>query len=131
VSKPIVEVGIETLDGKTGRVRALFDSGAHVSVIRESCVPAAATMARRPSPTRLRTAAQGGTLEVVGGIVLVVTIGERMIQTHALVSPNLSQEMLIGAETTQGWDISIRNGGGSTSVEVGKDLRDPDVQEVD
>jgi len=80
---------------------------------------------------RLRTAAQGGTLEVVGGIVLVVTIGERMIQTHALVSPNLAQEMLIGAETMQGWDISIRNGGGRTTVEVGKDLRDPDVQEVD
>jgi len=123
VSKPILDVGIETPGGKKGRVRALFDTGAHVSWIRESCVPAGATIER---------GAQGGAaLEVVGFIVLVVTIGDRMIETHARVSPNLAQEMLVGAETMQGWDISIRNGGGTTTVEVGKDLRDPDVQEVD
>jgi hypothetical protein len=131
MSKPILDVGIETFDGKSGRVRALFDSGAHVTVIREDRVPAGTTIVRRPTPMSLRTAARGGSLQVIGATILVVTIGDRMIQTQALVSPNLSQEMLIGAETMQGWDISIRNGGGHTSVEVGKDLRDPDVQEVD
>src|SRR5438067_1373421 len=98
MGKPILDVGLETLDGKKGRARALFDSGAQVTLIREDCVPDGANVVRRPAPMQLRTAAQGGkTLEVVGGTILVITIGDRMIQTHALVSPNLAHEMLIGA----------------------------------
>jgi len=58
-------------------------------------------------------------------------IGDRLIESQALVSPDLSQEMIIGAGTMQEWDITIRNQNGHTEVVVGKDLRDPDVQEVD
>lgn len=131
VSKPIVEVDIETLDDHKGRVRAVFDTGAHPTIIREDRLPQGAAVVRRPSRQRLRTAAQGGTLDIVGGTILILTVGGRMIQDEALVSPNLSQEMLIGAGTMQKWDITIRNQNGPTRVEVGRDLRDPDVQEVD
>lgn len=131
VSKPILEVRIETLDAKTGSVRAVFDTGAYPTIIREDRLPHGALVVRRPAPQQLRTAAQGGTLEIVGGTILAMTVGERMIQDEALVSPNLQQEMLIGAGTMQKWDITIRNVEGRTSVEIGRDVRDPDVQEVD
>jgi hypothetical protein len=39
--------------------------------------------------------------------------------------------MLIGAEMMQAWDICVRNVNGHTEVVMGRDLRDPDVQEVD
>ena len=86
---------------------------------------------KQASPARMRTAAQGGTLDVIGGTILVITIRDRMIQDEALVSPNLAQELLVGAGTMQKWNITIKNQNGHTSVEVGRDLRDPDVQEVD
>ena len=50
-----------------------------------------------------------------------MTIGDRMIQDEALVSPNLAQEMLIGAGTMQKWDITIRTQNRHTTVEVGRD----------
>lgn len=131
MSKPIREVEIETLDEKRGRVRAVFDTGSHVSLIRENCLPAGAVIARRPTPQRLKTAAQGGTLNITGGLILIITIGGKMIRDEALVSPDLAQEMLIGAGTMQKWDITVRNENGSTTVDVGHDLRDPDIQEVD
>jgi hypothetical protein len=131
MGKPVVQVAIETFDGRKGRVRALFDTGAHRTLIREDCLPEGCVVERRPTPERLRTAAQGGTLDVVGGIILLIGIGDRLIQTDALVSPNLAQQMLIGAATMQAWDITVRNENGTTRVEVGHDLRDPDIQEVD
>lgn len=126
-----MDVTIETLDAKRRQVKAVFDTGAHVSLIREDALPPGTQM--MPSaPTRsLRTAAKGGALRVVGGVILIVSIGDRMIQTSALVSPDLAQQMLIGAGTMQEWHITVDNGNGETKVHVGLDLRDPDVQEVD
>ena len=126
-----MDVTIETVDEKRRPVRALFDTGAHVTLLREDCLPEGAVVPRPKKPRLLRTAARNGTLRVVGGLILVVTIGDRMIQTHALVSPDLAQELIIGAGTMQEWHITISNGGGETRVHVGLDLRDPDVQEVD
>ena len=132
MTQPVLDVSIETLDARRGKVRAVFDFGAHPTIIREDRLPAGATVVRKPIPARMRTAAQGGTLDIVGGtILLITTVGGRTIQDEALVSPNLSQEMLVGAGTMQKWDILIVNENGHTRVEVGRDLSDPDVQEVD
>ncbi|HEY3236625.1 MAG TPA: retropepsin-like aspartic protease [Polyangiaceae bacterium] len=131
MSKPILEVLIETLDARHGHVRALFDTGAHPTIIREDCLPEGSAILRRPAPLHMRTAAQGGTLDIIGGTILIVSVGDRRIQDEALVSPNLSQELLIGAGTMQKWDISIRNENGATRVEIGRDLDHPDIQEVD
>ncbi|MBI2059133.1 MAG: hypothetical protein HYT87_05115 [Nitrospirae bacterium] len=65
------------------------------------------------------------------GVTLVMTIGEKMIQDDALVSPDLGQDMLVGAGTMQKWDIIIRNRNGKTKVIVGRDMRDPEITEVD
>ena len=53
------------------------------------------------------------------------------ISDIALVSPDLSQEMIVGAGTMQKWDISIINRNGHTEVTVGRDMHDPDIIEVD
>ncbi|MBI4700730.1 MAG: retroviral-like aspartic protease [Deltaproteobacteria bacterium] len=131
MSKPILEVQIETLDERRGRARAVFDTGAHPTIIRESCLPEGAAVVRRAKPVEMRTAAAGGRLRITGATILVMTVGDRVIQDEVLVSPDLAQEMLVGAGTMQKWDISIRNENGHTRVEVGRDLRDPDIQEID
>ena len=131
MSKPIVEVELETLGGLKGRARAVFDSGSHSTLIREDCLPKGALLERREKPLRFKTAARGGTLDVVGGVVLIIKVGDRLIRDEALVSPDLSQEMIIGAGTMQKWDITLRNTNGRTQVEIPKDLNDPDFQEVD
>jgi len=126
-----VDLEITTLEEKSARVRAVFDTGAHPTIIREDRLPRDAAVLRGPAARQMRTAAQGGTLTITGGTILVMTIGEKQIQDEVLVSPNLAQEMLVGAGTMQKWDITIRNANGHTSVEIGRDLRDPDIQEVD
>lgn len=131
MTKPVVQVELRTFDGKSGRARAVVDTGAYRSLIREDCLPLGATVVPSAPPRELKTAAQGGKLRVVGVVVLSIEVGDRMIEGEVLVSPDLSQEMLIGAEMMQAWDISVRNANGHTEVHVGRDLRDPDVQEVD
>ena len=131
MGKPVFEVDLNTPDGKRGRARAVFDTGSHRSLIREDRLPAGATSVPYVPQRELKTAAQGGRLRVVGAEVLTNSAGDRMIEGEALVSPDLSQEMLIGSEMMQAWDISIRNANGHTEVVIGRDHRDPDVQEVD
>ena len=131
MAKPVVDVGLSTFDGMSGRARAIFDTGSHRSLIREDRVPVGATVARALTPLEFKTAAQGGKIHIVGALVLTITVGDRMIEDEVLVSPDLSQEMLIGAGTMQKWHIAILNDNGHTEVVVGTDLRDPDVQEVD
>lgn len=55
----------------------------------------------------------------------------RIIEDEALISPDLGQDLLIGAKTMQAWDISILNNNGKTTVRIGRDTRDPDITEVD
>ncbi|MBI2060159.1 MAG: hypothetical protein HYT87_10340 [Nitrospirae bacterium] len=131
MSKPVLEVGLTTLEGKNTRLRAVFDTGAYPSIVREDRIPTGATVIRRAEPAEMRTAATGGKLRITGGVIFVIEIGEKLVQTYALVSPDLAQDMLIGSETMQAWDITIQNSNGRTKVIVGRDLRDPDIQEVD
>lgn len=131
MSKPILEIGITTLDEKTGQARAVFDSGSFYTIIRQDKVPQEANVLRRTSPVEFRAASKGSTLTVVAEVSLVMTIGEKRIQDSALISPDLVQEMLVGAKTMQAWDITIRNQNGKTEVIVGHDMRDPDITEVD
>lgn len=131
MSKPVMELTIRSMLGGRAKVRAVFDTGSHYSIIRESKLPPRTTVLRYAKSERLRTAARGGRLDVLGTTVLYIQIGKKVIRHEVLVSPDLSQDMLVGAGTMQEWDISVRNGGGRTRVTVGRDVRDPDVMEVD
>lgn len=131
MSKLVSEVTISTMDEKSGNVKAVFDTGSFNTIVREDRLPAGAPIERRLTPLEFRTAAQGGKLRVIGVIVLSITIGDKMIQDDAMVSPDLAQDMLVGAKTMQAWDITIQNQNGQTKIIVGHDMRDPDIIEVD
>ena len=131
MSKPVLQVTLKTVDGQTVRVNAVFDSGSYYTIVREGSLPPDASILRYAEPEEMKTAAAGGKLQVTGATQLVVTIGDRMIRDDALLSPDLGREILIGAKTMQAWDISIQNRDGKTDVVVGRDMRDPEITEVD
>lgn len=131
MSKPILDIEIRTPDDKAGKVRAVLDSGSFYTILREDKVPSSSAVVRRKAARTLRAAAKGSTLTAIGEVSLVLVIGGRQIDDVALVSPDLSQEMLIGAGTMQKWDICILNQNGRTEIRVGRDMHDPDITEVD
>src|SRR2546428_5412865 len=101
MSKPIANVKITTLEDRSAEASAVFDSGSFYTIIRENKVPEGAMITWRATPKEFNTAASGGRLKVTGGISMVISIGDKMIDDLVLVSPNLAQEMLIGAGTMQ------------------------------
>lgn len=131
MSKPVLQINIETPDGKTATVDGVIDSGSFYTILREDRLPAGAQILRRAVPRRFKTAARAGTLTATGEVSLVMTIAGKQIDDVALVSPEFSQDLLVGAGTMQKWDISILNKNGSTEVRVGRDMHDPHVTEVD
>ena len=131
MSKPIVEVSLRSIEGGRSKARAVFDTGSYYSIIQAAKLPPRTQVLRYHKAEQFKTAAHGGRLEVTGATLLFIQVGKKVIRHEVLVSPNLSQEMRIGAGAMQAWDITIHNGGGRTRVTVGKDVRDPDVTEVD
>ena len=131
MSKPVLDVEIRTPDDQAAKIKAVFDSGSFYTILREDKVPSPATVTRRKVPRILRAAAKGSTLTAIGDVSVVIAIGNREIDDVALVSPDLAQEMIVGAGTMQKWDISILNRNGHTEVSVGRDMRDPEITEVD
>ena len=126
-----MNIGISTSEELTATVSAVFDTGSFYSIIREDRIPAGAQIVRRSKPKELRAAVKGSRLVIVGEIPLVLAIGDKMIEDSVLIAPDLAQDMLVGAKTMQAWDVSIVTRNGDTKVEVGLDMRDPDVTEVD
>ena len=131
MTKPVKNITITTLDEKSNEVSAAFDTGSFYTIIREDKIPTGAAVLQMLNPKNFRTAGQGGKLNVTGDISLVMTIGEKMIQDSALVSPDLISDMLIGAGTMQKWHITISNKTGETEIIMDHDMRDPEITEVD
>ncbi len=131
MGKLVMDVVITTVERNTSTVRAVWDSGSFYTIIREDRLPPGSGIQRYPSPEILRGAAKGSRLEMIGVTELIFTVGEKMIRDSALVSPDLAQDLLIGAKTMQAWDISIVNSNGHTTISIGHDMRDPDIIEVD
>lgn len=131
MSKPVINISLTTLDKKMAKVPALFDSGSFYTIVREDCLPKTTTILRYKTVESFKTAAKEGRLRVTGETILTITIGKKVIRDSVLVSPDLSREMLVGAKTMQAWDITIKNSNGHTTVIVGRDMRDPEITEVD
>jgi hypothetical protein len=126
MSTPVLDVTVTTADEKSAIVKAVFDSGAYTSILREDKVPPGALVIPRTTPRTFRTAAQGGKLSATGELPVVLTIGKKMIHDVVLVAKDLSAELIIGAGLMQKWDISIVTRNGGTEVVVGRDMRDPE-----
>ena len=130
MSKPIFEVSFTTLDEKTGTARAVFDTGSFYSILREDKLPPGTAVLKRAKPLVLRPAAKGTRLTAVADVPLVMRIGDKEIEDVVLVSPDLTQELLVGAGTMQRWDISVLNANGRTKVSVAHDRHDPEINDV-
>ena len=131
MSKPIHEITIETMENKTNKVNALFDTGSFYTIVREDVLPETKFIFLYENPEIFKTAAKGGEIKIVGKTSLIIEIGNRKIVDDILISSQLSREMIIGTGTMQKWDISVINGNGITNIKVGKDMRDPEITEVD
>lgn len=131
MSKPVKKITITTADEKTGEVNAVFDRGSFYTIIRQDKIPAGATVLPQLHLQTFRTAGEGGRVNISAHIHLIMSIGDKMIDDSALVSPNLVSDLLIGAKTIQAWDISILNKNGNTQIQIGHDMRDPEITEVD
>ena len=130
MSKQNIEVLLTTPNQATSKVMAVFDSGSFYSILREDKVPPGGVVCRHSVPRTFRTAAQGTKFKAQGELPVVLTIGDRMVDDVVLVSSDLAQEMLVGAGTMQKWDISLVTKGGRTEVVVGRDMRDPEINDV-
>ena len=127
----LLDIEITSPDEKTATVKAVFDSGSFYSIVREDKVPKGAAVLRRKVPRSFRAAPKGSQLSATGELSLVMAIRGKQIDDLVLISPDLSQEMLVGAGTMQKWDISILNRDGHTELSVGRDMRDPEITVVD
>ena len=135
MGKLILDIRTTSPDDKSATVKAVFDSGAFYSILREDKVPKGAAILKRKVSMSFGAAAKGSKFSATGELSLVMSIRqatrpEGQINDIVLISPELSQEMLVGAGTMQKWDICILNRDGKSALSVGRDMRDPQITEV-
>ena len=130
MGKPILDATITTAEGKGAGVKVLFDTGSFYTIVRENVLPEGTAIIRYKPERELGTAGQEGKIRICGATDLIFSIGDKMIDDRALVSPDLRSELIIGAKTMQSWDITVRNQNGKTDVVVGHDMHDPEITEV-
>ncbi len=131
MTKPILQVSVLTLNKKKRTVQALFDTDSYYTILREDCVPKGGIVYRYKTIEHLQTAGKKGGINITGESILIISIGGKQIRSSAYITPDIRREMIIGAEVMQSWDITIRNRNGRTRVIVGRDMRDPELTEVD
>ena len=130
MSKPVRPADITTVEGYKVNVSAIFDSGSFYTIVREDCLPKDALILRYKTAEYFGTAQKSGKLLSIGSIRLIVHVEGHYIKADAEVCPELSAELIIGAREMQSWDITIQNDNGKTTVHIGHDMNDPDIQTV-
>jgi len=126
--KPIFPVTVFSLNKTSADLKAVFDSGSFYTIIRADKLPVNTQVINQE--ISFGTANKKASLKVRGQTILVIKIGEKMVQGEVLVSDELGSDMLIGAGLMQTWDISILNTNGKTKINVTHDMRDPEINEV-
>jgi predicted aspartyl protease len=89
------------------RLEVLFDTGASVSFIRSDVVDKIATTLKLPSPETYTLGDGVGKLRVSETAVLYVYIDGVRISDNFIISPRLSDPVIIGANTLQKWRIKL------------------------
>ena len=117
MSKPVLNVGVTSLrgGGRSVNLPGLFDTGAFITAIRADCLPPGTKILPFKKTKVFRTATKSGRLHAIGTTDLTFTIGKKKIFDVAFVVPALTRELIIGARTMQGWDISVTNTNGPLS----------------
>jgi len=94
-------------DKGEGRLEVLFDTGASASFIRANVVDKIATTLKLPSPETYMLGDGVGRLRVTETAVLYVYVEGVRISDNFIVSPRLSEPVIIGAGTLQKWRIKL------------------------
>jgi predicted aspartyl protease len=89
------------------RLEVLFDTGASASFIRSDVVNKIATTLKLPSPETYTLGDGVGKLRVTETAVLYVYVEGVRISDNFIVSPRLSEPVIIGASTLQKWRIKL------------------------
>ena len=119
------------MEEKTKKVSTLFDSGSFYTIVREDVLPETKFIHWYPLTKEFKTAGITGKVEIKGATRLIIEFNHHRIDEDVLISSNINREMIIGAKTMQAWDITITDKNGHTVVTFGKDMRDPEITEVD
>lgn len=127
----MLEVVLRNASGASSRAEAVLDSGSFFTIVRDDVLPKKTAVATLKTPRVRGMAGRSGRLRMTGEVVISIELEGKEIQTSAYVCPDLKRDLLIGATTMQGWDISVLNRGGKTRVVVGRDMNDPDLTGVD
>ncbi len=100
------ELEVEGDRGKA-KIQALFDTGAAQSLVRRDKVESIATLITLPYPLTFTLGDGEGVLTVQDAVLLFVTINGITINDQVLAVDKLSEDMIIGARTMQGWRIKL------------------------
>lgn len=105
------------------KVKALFDSGASLSLIRRSVVQDVATEVRMPRPVDFQLGDGEGRLATDKWVPLVITVKDLDISDNVVVVDKLAEDLIVGAGTLQKWRIKL-------DLENDDILIDPHVTEL-
>ncbi len=104
----IIEEPVELRGSKgTRQVVALFDSGSTYSCIRPDIARAVAMVEPLPEPMEFGTAKDGETVEAREGVRLNFILQGYRFSDEFMVIEGLSEEVIIGAKTLQGWRMKL------------------------
>lgn len=105
------------------KIRALFDSGASLSLIRRSAVQDVATEVKMPRPVSFQLGDGEGQLATEKWVPLLITLKGLGISDNVVVVDKLAEDLIIGAGTLQKWRIKL-------DLENDDVLIDPQVTEL-
>ncbi|MFQ6114742.1 MAG: retropepsin-like aspartic protease [bacterium] len=97
------------LEGDKGKteVEALFDTGASASFIRQTLAKNLATIVKLPTPWTFVQGDGKNKITIQNGIMVNLTINEITVFQQIMVADELSEELIIGADTMQRWKIQL------------------------
>ena len=130
MSKPIIDIKLKTLEGMTGKVKAVVDTGSYFTIIRKDKLPEGIQTIKYLKPQVFGTAEKKGKLHIKAITEMILIIEGHPVMESVLISSDLKTEFILGAKTMQAWDITVKNRNGKTTVLVGRDMNDPEIQTV-
>lgn len=106
MSRLFGEVKIKGNKGQS-QVKALFDTGASRTCIRNDVANKIGNLIPLSSPRRATLGDGENKIEIKEGMFLEITLDDYSIDTTADVSPKLAHDLIIGASTMQEWGIVV------------------------
>lgn len=110
-------------DQGSKRVKALFDSGASLSLIRRSAMQDVATEVKMPRPVSFQLGDGEGQLATDKWAPLLITVKGLGISDNVVVVEKLAEDLIVGAGTLQKWRVKL-------DLENDDVLIDPQVTEL-